>query len=920
MKIRLRLSVRMLGSIILAAGTVFFISLQIIGQNFKSSASVETRQVNDMLAQKYASYIQTTLNKGFNQVKYYAQFVENSNISDYNNARELFSNTLFEILNKNNNFLAIWDTWELSYTDPEWNLPHGRVLHVFERNNQNQLLNFIDTLDLFEDDYNHFYYHFKSVNEAGVSNIYKPNYKNRVQHNEQIISLLSPIKQNNNFAGLVGIDIAINQLEFIIDSLNQAKNFDVTLFSFNGDMIVHPNKELIGQNIAAADTFLTAHYNLLEKIQSGKNTSFLIKDLQGNDSAYFTIASFTVGNTSTPWALMIQAPLTQINETVNKTLTFVKKIELYGIVIMAIIVLIFALTIVLPLQKTRSILKLLALGNVKGIKRLNANRSDEIGDISQSVNMVIDGLEKVTQFAENIGRGNYNYEFTQLSQNDILGNAVLEMRNSLQKAKQEEKAREEEEKQLEWTSQGINLFNSVLRVDNQNLKDLSYEIVKELTLYLGASMGGIYLLTTNKEELELIAFIGFSKDKYNKIFIGPNDGVVGRCLLEKETIFINDVPKDFNKITSGLGKSIPKAVLTVPLISNLQLVGVLEIESIKDIDPYQIAFVERISETIASTIATVKTNVRTAELLDKAKKQAEELEQQEEEMRQNMEEMQATQEEANKRESELMALIKGFEKMLPFITYDLKGKIISINELYLKIFKGRKAQFIGKQHKADLFMSEAEIQKHNEFWEQLNNGVVQESIEYIKSGKDEYWLKEKFVPVRDRYGIITKILCIGFDITELKKTESLIKQIQEGTFNQREAQEEPKKKDKSTIININTNLNYIDLTYLKMVYKKDPAKIYNILKLYYDTLPGQLQEVEELAKKRTFDKLKSKTNSLKTKMNYLGLKKIYENLREIEKLLAEQKNLSEIPSLLRTISNYWSLAYVELKNLLQIPG
>jgi len=103
-----------------------------------------------------------------------------------------------------------------------------------------------------------------------------------------------------------------------------------------------------------------------------------------------------------------------------------------------------------------------------------------------------------------------------------------------------------------------------------------------------------------------------------------------------------------------------------------------------------------------------------------------------------------------------------------------------------------------------------------------------------------------------------------------------------------------------------------------MVYKKDPAKIYNILKLYFDTLPGQLQEVMDLSKSRDFNKLKSKINSLKTKMNYMGLKMIYENLREIEKLLAEQKNMADIPGLLRTISNYWSLAYIELKKLLHI--
>ena len=105
-----------------------------------------------------------------------------------------------------------------------------------------------------------------------------------------------------------------------------------------------------------------------------------------------------------------------------------------------------------------------------------------------------------------------------------------------------------------------------------------------------------------------------------------------------------------------------------------------------------------------------------------------------------------------------------------------------------------------------------------------------------------------------------------------------------------------------------------------MVYKKDSQKIYNILKLYYETLPSQLEEIFQLAKARDYVKLKSKINSLKTKMSYLGLKQIYDNLRNIEKLLAEQKNLNEITGMLKSISKYWSLAYSELKKVLRVPN
>jgi PAS domain S-box-containing protein len=391
---------------------------------------------------------------------------------------------------------------------------------------------------------------------------------------------------------------------------------------------------------------------------------------------------------------------------------------------------------------------------------------------------------------------------------------------------------------------------------------------------------------------------------------------VGQCILEKETTFINYVTYNSDIIISGLGKSIPKSVLVVPLLNNRILIGIIEIESLGDIQQYQINFVERIAETIAATVSTVKTNVRTAQLLGRAKKQAEELEQQEEEMRQNMEEMQATQEEASKREAELESIIEGFNLLMPVLEYDTKGKVIDVNDNYLKIYKSKKSQIVGKKHKADLFMNETEQAKHKEFWNNLANGIVAESLGYIKSGKDDYWLQEKFLPIKNQYGLVHKILCVGIDVTEEKKAESRIKQIQEGIIHTKENLD--KNDPINPVIDLNQNLKIIDLTYLKMVYKKDPAKIFNILKLYYDTLPSQIAEVQSLSTTKDYNKLKSRINSLKTKMSYLGLKKVYEQLRAIEKILNDQKNLTEIPAMITGIIRYWELAYGELQQLLKI--
>ncbi|MBI9068706.1 MAG: GAF domain-containing protein [Salinivirgaceae bacterium] len=920
MKFRLRLSIRMLIFIVSTASIAFFVTLKIIGENFKEAAFAETMETTNNQAKKYASIIKTSLEDDFNKIRTYAQMVEESEVLTIRDRRNVYNKTLEKIIYENKDYTAVWDSWELRFEQENYTLPYGRVSRSFYYTAEGDVRLKVDSLDKHGDNYESLYFMYKLVPEEAITNPYFYSYTKAKVDEILESSLIIPLLVNNEFAGLAGIDLKMEHFQSVIDSINKEQDFDVMLFSFNGDVVAHPNKLFIGQNIVEIDTFLTNKHAIIDKIQSGESSHFMLEDSFGNDSIYFTISSFKIGNTYTPWAILITAPLSIIETQINTTFAFGNKVAWFGIILLSLVVFIFTFRMVLPLRKTRNILSKLALGNVHNIERLNVKATDEIGEMTQSLNTVIDGLEKVTEFAENIGEGNYNYEFKKLSDKDNLGTAIIEMRNSLKKAKIEENKRKEEEEHQEWTSKGINIFNKVLRIDNHNLHELTYEIIQTLTVYLGAHMGGIYLKSDlNKNEFELISFLGFAKTKFEKKNIMAGEGVVGRCILEKETIFMNDIPSDYNRIISGLGSTVPVTILVVPLISNRILIGVLEIESLKQIRPYQISFVEKIAETIASTVSTVKTNETTTQLLDKSQKQAEELEQQEEEMRQNMEEMQATQEEASKREGEIISMIDAIDQLMPVIEYDRSGKIIDVNDSYLKIYKTRKSQLVGKQHKAELFLNETETAKHNLFWSNLNEGIEQESIEYIKSGKDDYWMLEKFLPIKDNYGLVQKILCIGIDITDQKKIESAITERKEkGSLKSDNDKNSQVKKKTGPSVNLNQELTFIDLTYLKMVYKKDSSRIYNILKLYYETLPEQISEINEIAKMRDFVKLKSKISSLKTKMSYLGLKNIFESLRGIENMLVEQRNLSEIPTVLNSILKLWAEAEAELRNLLGI--
>lgn len=100
------------------------------------------------------------------------------------------------------------------------------------------------------------------------------------------------------------------------------------------------------------------------------------------------------------------------------------------LIIFAIFIAVFTTnTIVKPINHLREIL--LSLG--KGIfpKEEIEIGNDEIGDMSSAVVDLVDGMKKTTHFANEVGQSNFNSPYKPLSNEDVLGHALLKMRNEL---------------------------------------------------------------------------------------------------------------------------------------------------------------------------------------------------------------------------------------------------------------------------------------------------------------------------------------------------------------------------------------------------------------------------------------------------------------------------------------------------------
>ena len=495
------------------------------------------------------------------------------------------------------------------------------------------------------DDYEEEYY--VTPKETGQEFITEP-YWDEVNGKEMhMISVSIPVMLNGNFLGVAGTDFYVAELNQIIADLNQ--NSVGKLITDKGTVAVYHDVTRIGQEAEHGNR------EILDRLPGGKMFEGFYR-FEDRD-VYKVYVPIQLGEGVSPWFYAVDVPKEDIYAEASKIVRLLLICCTLAVLLIAFAGWILVHPVMKGVSAVTGILRQLSLGHIN--MHIDEHQDqDEIGKMKSVLRLVVNDMKKMADFAQNIGHGNLDAEFQVLSGDDILGNSLLEMRKSLKNAENEQKARAKEEEQRNWATAGLAKFAEILRKDNDNMDALSYNIISNMVKYLGANQGGIFVWNDDDKLLEMKACYAFDRNKFADKQIHSGEGLVGTCYLEGQSIYMTDIPNSYINITSGLGESNPKAIFICPLKVNDRIYGVIELASFLEFEPYQLDFVQKVSESIAVTISTVNVNIRTSRLLQQTKLQAEEMANQEEELRQNMEEMQATQEEMRRREAELNEIIE----------------------------------------------------------------------------------------------------------------------------------------------------------------------------------------------------------------------------------------------------------------------
>ena len=197
--------------------------------------------------------------------------------------------------------------------------------------------------------------------------------------------------------------------------------------------------------------------------------------------------------------------------------------------------------------------------------------------------------------------------------------------------------------ETDWLKSNLAKFTQMLQ-GQKDLNTVTKRILSELAQVVNAHYGAFYVLKqddeTNDVKLSLFAAYAYKEDKNVPKEFAIGEGLIGQVAFEKEKILLTNVPSNYIKINSGLGKAKPTNLIILPVLFENSVKAVIELASLDAFSETHQDFLSQLTESIGIVLNTIEANTRTEELLAQSQSLASELKVQQEELRRTNDELQ----------------------------------------------------------------------------------------------------------------------------------------------------------------------------------------------------------------------------------------------------------------------------------------
>ncbi|MGN6181553.1 MAG: HAMP domain-containing protein [Mucilaginibacter sp.] len=386
----------------------------------------------------------------------------------------------------------------------------------------------------------------------------------------------------------------------------------------------------------------------------------------------------------------------------------------------------------------------IAKGNLK--QRLSINALGEVAQLTDTINEMIDTLavfaDQVTTVAREVGvQGRLGGQASvpgasgtwkdltenvnQLAQNlTVQVRSISEVASAVTKGDLSRTIRVDAKGELEALKDTINqmianLKDTTLRNHEQDwLKSnlakfaqmlqgqrdrnaVANKVLSELAELVNARYGAFYILEQRDlyDEPKLKLFAGYAqkgKKLINQEF-DLNEGLVGQCAKDKESIRLSNVPSEYLQISSGIGSAAPIDLVILPVLFENNIKAVIELASFENFSDTHIDFLDQLTESIGIVLNNIETNTRTEELLKQSQSLAGELSAQQEELRRANDELHDKGRSLEEKAEQLTLTSKYKSEFLANMSHELRTPLNSLLILAQQLFENPEGNLTEKQ-------------------------------------------------------------------------------------------------------------------------------------------------------------------------------------------------------------------------------
>jgi HAMP domain-containing protein/CheY-like chemotaxis protein/signal transduction histidine kinase len=261
-------------------------------------------------------------------------------------------------------------------------------------------------------------------------------------------------------------------------------------------------------------------------------------------------------------------------------------------------------------------------------------------DLTANVNLLAANLTTQVRAIAEVATAVTQGDLTRSIQVDARGE-VSELKDNINAMIGNLRATTERNTEQDWLKTNIAKFSRMLQ-GQRDLVTVGRLLLSEVAPLVSGQQGVMYVMESANGSLclkELASYADGAHEMRDPRFFAIGEGLVGQAAADRRRLLITDLQAGSIEVRGGLISACPRSVIVLPVLYEGEVKAVLELASLYDFTPSQLAFLEQLTDSIGVVLNTIEATMRTEELLKQSQQLAGELQTQQRELQQTNEEL-----------------------------------------------------------------------------------------------------------------------------------------------------------------------------------------------------------------------------------------------------------------------------------------